>query len=377
MSKRKLLLADDSITIQKVVNLTFADEDFEVISVGDGNSAMDKLREDSPDLVLADVNMPGLNGYEICEKIKAADQNLPVILLVGSFEPFDEDEAKRVGADDYLTKPFQSISQLVSKVNGLLNSVKQDSADGGNFAVSENQQFDGFDDSNIDDEMMQTDQIGSMPINEITKFETQANENEGLTAFAQTSEEYESADDYQFNQEISEKKQDFINTQEFEAESESEKIDGGETTDFPMPEAASVLELDEMNLLELPPLDIPEDKSSDTDKTEMFEEINLNQSSTEQTASDSTDDEIISPYSTTKTIEMPEHLNENSEDQADFDDSEDQEIFDENVSPEMVEAIAQKVIKRLSDKIIKEIAWEVVPQMADMIIKKMAEEKMK
>lgn len=122
MSKQKLLLADDSVTIQKVVNLTFADEGIEVISVGDGDSAMEKILETSPDLIMVDVNMPGLNGYEICEKLRNSQtfRHTPVILLVGSFEPFDEDEAKRVGADDYLTKPFQSIRQLVQKVTNLL-----------------------------------------------------------------------------------------------------------------------------------------------------------------------------------------------------------------------------------------------------------------
>lgn len=123
MSKRKLLLADDSITIQKVVNLTFADEGIEVIAVGDGDSAMRKFDEFMPDLVMADVNMPGLNGYEVCRIIKQTEEthNIPVILLVGSFEPFDETEAKDAGADDFLTKPFQSIRQLVNKVTDLLN----------------------------------------------------------------------------------------------------------------------------------------------------------------------------------------------------------------------------------------------------------------
>lgn len=126
MSKRKLLLADDSITIQKVVNLTFADEGIEVISVGDGDSAMRKFDEFFPDLVMADVNMPGLNGYEMCQIIKQNDETnrIPVILLVGSFEPFDEDQARFVGADDYLTKPFQSIRQLVNKVTDLLNKTE-------------------------------------------------------------------------------------------------------------------------------------------------------------------------------------------------------------------------------------------------------------
>jgi CheY-like chemotaxis protein len=122
VSKRKLLLADDSITIQKVVNLTFADEGIDVITVGDGDSAMEKISQMSPDVVLADVHMPGLNGYQICEIVREnpATRNLPVVLLVGSFEPFDENEAARVGANAYLTKPFQSIRQLVSQVSDLM-----------------------------------------------------------------------------------------------------------------------------------------------------------------------------------------------------------------------------------------------------------------
>jgi CheY-like chemotaxis protein len=129
VSKQKLLLADDSVTIQKVVNLTFADEGIEVISVGDGDSAMEKILETSPDLIMVDVNMPGLNGYQICEKLRNSQtfRQTPIILLVGSFEPFDEDEAKRVGADDYLTKPFQSIRQLVQKVTALLTAKKNHS----------------------------------------------------------------------------------------------------------------------------------------------------------------------------------------------------------------------------------------------------------
>ncbi|HEX6126389.1 MAG TPA: response regulator [Pyrinomonadaceae bacterium] len=128
MSKRKLLLADDSITIQKVVNLTFADEGVEVITVGDGDSAAQKISEVSPDLILADVHMPGLNGYQICEMVRSnpGTSKLPVILLVGSFEPFDESEAARVGANAYLTKPFQSIRQLVSQVTELMEPAESE-----------------------------------------------------------------------------------------------------------------------------------------------------------------------------------------------------------------------------------------------------------
>ena len=76
-----------------------------------------------PDVVLADVFMPQMNGYEVCEYIKQNEKlkHIPVMLLVGSFEPFDEAEARRVGADDTLTKPFQSIRRLIDKVGALVS----------------------------------------------------------------------------------------------------------------------------------------------------------------------------------------------------------------------------------------------------------------
>ncbi|MDQ3650667.1 MAG: response regulator [Acidobacteriota bacterium] len=121
--RRKLLLADDSITIQKVISLTFADEGLEVVTVGDGEQALHQLEISTPDIVLADILMPKLNGYEVCAHIKADERfrHIPVVLLVGTFEPFNDAEARRVGADDVLTKPFQSIRNLVNKVSELIS----------------------------------------------------------------------------------------------------------------------------------------------------------------------------------------------------------------------------------------------------------------
>ena len=106
----KILLADDSITIQKVVNLTFTDEGINVVTVGNGELALKKLGEEHFDLILADIFMPGRNGYEVCEFVKRHPEmhDVPVILLVGAFEPFDKSEAARVQADGHLTKPFES-----------------------------------------------------------------------------------------------------------------------------------------------------------------------------------------------------------------------------------------------------------------------------
>ena len=117
LAGKKLLLADDSLAVQKVIDLTFTDEGMQVTTVSDGQRALEQLEQVAPDVVLADVFMPGVGGYELCEFIKQSERfrNVPVMLLVGSFEPFDEAEARRAGADDVVTKPFQSIRELISR----------------------------------------------------------------------------------------------------------------------------------------------------------------------------------------------------------------------------------------------------------------------
>jgi CheY-like chemotaxis protein len=118
---KKILLADDSLTIQKVVELTFSDSDYDLVCVGNGLRALEKVREDRPDLILADVVMPEKNGYEVCEAIKGdpSTSRIPVILLTGTFEPFDRQRAERIGADAIVSKPFDS-QQLLRQVEALL-----------------------------------------------------------------------------------------------------------------------------------------------------------------------------------------------------------------------------------------------------------------
>ena len=122
----RMLLADDSAAVQKVIELTFADEGMEVVSVGDGLLALEELEHVTPDVILADAFMPGLNGYELCRSIKDDKRfaQIPVMLLVSSFAPLDEAAAHRAGADDIMTKPFQSIRQLVNRVGSLLAASK-------------------------------------------------------------------------------------------------------------------------------------------------------------------------------------------------------------------------------------------------------------
>lgn len=118
---RRILLADDSVTIQKVIELTFMDEDFEVRAVSNGDEAVALLSQSRPDFVIADVHMPGANGYEVCRRAKQELPGIPVLLLVGTFEPFDEGQARSAGADSFLKKPFDS-QELLHRVQELLGT---------------------------------------------------------------------------------------------------------------------------------------------------------------------------------------------------------------------------------------------------------------
>src|ERR1044072_1963250 len=116
---KRILLADDSVTIQKVVELTFMDEDFEVVAVSNGDEAVSRLGDVAPDLVIADVHMPGANGYEVCRRVKGWRPRTPVLLLGGTFEAFDQNEAQRAGADSFLKKPFDS-QELLQRAHDLI-----------------------------------------------------------------------------------------------------------------------------------------------------------------------------------------------------------------------------------------------------------------
>lgn len=132
---RKLLLADDSITIQKVVELILAEEGFEIKATNNGEEALAVIPSFKPDIILADIEMPKINGYQLSEKIKQDPlmRGIPVILLAGAFEPIDEELAKQVNADDFIIKPFES-QELISKINAALTIS----------SVAEGEEFEGI-----------------------------------------------------------------------------------------------------------------------------------------------------------------------------------------------------------------------------------------
>jgi CheY-like chemotaxis protein len=126
MSK-KILVADDSLTIRKVVELTFLGADQEIVTAASGEQAMKELTDDV-DLFILDVHMPDGSGYELCEQAKAERPDLPVVLLVGTFEQFDEGKMQACGADRVLRKPFdsQELASLVGELTGGLGETGEE-----------------------------------------------------------------------------------------------------------------------------------------------------------------------------------------------------------------------------------------------------------
>ena len=103
-----ILLADDSPHAQRMGERILREEGFAVVSVTDGETALLRMADVDPDLVIADVFLPGRNGFELCRAIKPSHRHVRVILTAGLLEPFDEEEARRAGCDAILKKPFEA-----------------------------------------------------------------------------------------------------------------------------------------------------------------------------------------------------------------------------------------------------------------------------
>ncbi len=123
--RKKLLLADDSVTIQRVIELTFAGEDVQVLAVGDGEEAIARIPIEKPDIILADIGMPKRNGYEVSAFVKSNPEleKIPVLLLAGAFEPVDEAKAKEAKCDGVLVKPFEP-HHVIARVRELIGGAK-------------------------------------------------------------------------------------------------------------------------------------------------------------------------------------------------------------------------------------------------------------
>jgi two-component system alkaline phosphatase synthesis response regulator PhoP len=121
MAKGKILVVDDEIYIVHILDFSLGMEGYEVLTALDGEQALEKARAEHPDLIVLDIMMPKLDGYETCKLLKAdpATKDIPVILLSAKGRNVDQKVGFEVGANDYITKPF-SPRKLVERINALL-----------------------------------------------------------------------------------------------------------------------------------------------------------------------------------------------------------------------------------------------------------------
>lgn len=364
LAGRKLLLADDSATIQKVIDLTFADEGVQVVSVSNGREAIDRLLDIKPDVVLADVFMPSPNGYQVCEYVKTNEQlkHIPVMLLVGSFEPFDEAEARRVGADDILTKPFQSIRRLIDRVGALVSSpppVEKESPTAELPKVA----------APVEQERMDAHEL------EVTTADTLRLSEESLSELQAKVEQPVSASESLPREENMETRVTDVR-HDSQADQADVLLDLGDIEAVDEADDDFVLELDDdvseatepspvygaAPSYEAAPAYEPAYEARAFVEPQVTEtpayqpEVHDSFADTQEVsyAVVEPEPEVQSVPASVKSVSAP--------------------LSQGELSPEMIDAIARRAVELMSDKVIREIAWEVIPDLAELLIKKQLEE---
>ena len=388
---RTLLLADDSVAIQKVIDLTFTDEGMQVITTGDGQDALEKLNHSKPDVVLADVFMPGVDGYELCKFIKQNERfrGVPVMLLVGSFEPFDEAEAKRAGADDVVTKPCQSIRDLVSRVGSLVNrSGPHDQAAVAPLEASEDHQTPSVKNEElakvsgseavdqtaprvfVEAGVMETSEMTAEPEHtcppdiELQTADTQQLEPvnlpeaegaetveveivpEALSAEAVESGDVVTVGEFQPHQLVSDEADA---TPSFDDEG---VLDLGDVDSFAGSHAADDFELD----VDVAPIPF---SSTSAETANISSTVPVAHTVSAEAIREHTNSVVEPTINEAHESVEADRMNERST---------------TDLSPAAIEAISRRVVEQLSDKVVREIAWEVVPELSELLIKKRLED---
>ena len=379
----KLLLADDSVTIQKVVDLTFADEGVEVVAFGNGRAAIDNIEEVAPDVVLADVFMPLMNGYEVCKYIKENEKlkHIPVMLLVGSFEPFDEAEARRVGADDILTKPFQSIRRLIDKVGSLVTNRPGDERPTAELPKTEEKPAE---EERLSTQELELSTADTRQLPDLqaapAQMEHQVLETESVTDEEQMNSARELRNDGR-----AESADTLLDLGEFEP------IEAADADDF-------VLDLDQDETSDIP---FREPQVSATASMRAFIEPRVSEAVRSVSSQDfayqtQLQNEEASSYVATEALAYEDQVHEVAYgDPVPFHEAQEESsivaavpaaplannsapasgLTADSLSPELIDAIARRAVELLSEKVVQDIAWEVVPELAELLIKRRLEEK--
>ena len=117
-SEYKILIVDDVMSNVLLLKVLLTNEKFNIVTASNGNQALDQVKKENPDLILLDVMMPDMNGFQVLQEIRKKN-NVPVLMLTAKSDEEDKVSGLRLGADDYLTKPF-GINELMARVNSLI-----------------------------------------------------------------------------------------------------------------------------------------------------------------------------------------------------------------------------------------------------------------
>jgi CheY-like chemotaxis protein len=395
LAGRKLLLADDSVTIQKVIDLTFADEGVRVFAFNNGQEAIEHLEEVAPDIVLADVFMPKRTGYEVCEYVKENEKlkHIPVMLLVGSFEPFDETEARRVGADDILTKPFQSIRRLIDRVGALVSGqpAERDVAT----AELETAEQTTPDEDQIQEDKMKTRELekvtadtlemaresASQPTQQIAEIPVEEAEEQMETGAAEPTPELQLEPDGLLD--LGELEPRSIDDDDFVLDLD---------TDL-RPRLAPTMPLSETTFVEPQISEFAESVATQESYQPQPEPEYLATATAQEFYQSEPAVQSVSHFESREEIAYEDQVHEVAIETEQF-----SEVLESNeatvvaeepvaepavplgatsesLSPEMIDIIARRAVELLSDKVVREIAWEVVPELAELMIRRQLEEK--
>jgi len=367
----KVLVADDSITIHKLVSLALKEEDVEIYTVSNGFDAVEKIKEIKPDVVLADIFMPRKTGYEVCSFVKSNPElsYIPVVLMVGTFEPFDEDEAKNSGYDGVLVKPFETEQLLQIVRSSIQKSLSNRSKDGDSHeeyletsldetvAVDEIYEEDGVDEVEREIPGLET-HVKTVKAKveepELKSMESVIAEHTSNNSFS--AEEFkppstgeldildipaieigkESFDEDEDILGVREKIGFIKKSQEVSVPSEDEIFVG---------EVEEKEEKDEEELLE-----VYEETDEDEEEVILVEEGDFSEKGGGATLEKLEKEEV-------EVKEVKEGVATSK-------------IGELNLNDKIVEEITKKVVEKISVDVVEKIAWEVVPELAELLIKK-------
>ncbi|HYV83522.1 MAG TPA: hypothetical protein VE931_08420, partial [Pyrinomonadaceae bacterium] len=303
--------------------------------------------------------MPARNGYEVCEYVKTNEKlkHIPVMLLVGSFEPFDEAEARRVGADDILTKPFQSIRRLIDRVGALVSSppVEKESP------TAELPKVEEPEEELMDTYELEVTTADTLPLeqalidHEEQKVEQPVAETESLPR--EETMTTETRDDSRSDSDV------LLDLGEFEP------VHASVDDDF-------VLDLDDEPVAATAYAAAPPVRTFvEPEVKEAVAAASAYESSYQPQVHSSFADTQEVPYAAAMedvAVAEPEPVAAEPEPVAAS-----TSFSPGQLTPEMIDVIARRVVEMMSDKVVREIAWEVVPDLAELLIKQQLEKQAK